>query len=396
MASPVRSAPRATAVLRNVGHGANDLYWYVLPPVLPLILAEFGLQYAAAGGIIALFLTMIAVASMLTGRLSDRMHRGRLIGLGFLLASAAIGAAAFMPLLPLVIGFLVLAGIGVSVYHPTAYAAIHDAGHGTGRTYGEFEAAGSLSVILMLVVQGLLAGRAGWRGLILVGAVPGALLGLILLAVPRISIWDHRAPAHVAPILGPGRHVSPRKGTLLPALFLAGVMLRVLGVNALTNFIPTYLVRAVGMDHVVSTFAVGFVFVGGILGAMVMGRVADRRGPYPVFLLATGLLIPLLPLLGVRMPTVLYPVVLVLIGFFNSSCFPTQNMILAALSGDRAKGSVFGAMMAASALTAAVSPLAFGLIADAAGLRAAVYACAAPALVGWVFFLVVRMKLAAR
>jgi MFS family permease len=393
-ASLVRTAPRGTTLLRNVGHGANDLYWFILPPVLPLILVEFGLRYTAAGAMIAVFLTMIAIASMLTGRLSDRVNRGRLIGAGFLLASAAVGAAAVMPLLPLVIALLVVAGIGVSTYHPAAYASIHDAGHGNGRTYGAFEAAGSAAIILMLVVQGLLAARVGWRGLIVVGAVPGALMGVLLLVAPGVSIWDRRGKPHVAPLMGGTAPAAQPGSALLSGIFLVGVMLRVLGVNALQNFIPTYLVRAVGMGHGIASFAVGFTFFGGMCGALVMGRAADRRGPFPVYLLASGLLVPLLPLLGVSMPAVLYPAILVLIGFCSSACFPSQNMILSALSGTRAKGSVFGVLMGASALTAAVSPLAFGLVADAAGLVTAVRACVIPVAAGWVLMLFVSRRLA--
>ena len=400
LAAPlVRTAPRGTAVLRNVGHGANDLYWFILPPVLPLILQEFGLRYTAAGGMIAIFLSMIAVASMLTGRLSDRMHRGRLIGAGFLLASAGVGAAALMPVLPLVVGLLVVAGIGVSTYHPAAYASIHDAGHGNGRTYGAFEATGSLAIVLMLAAQGLLAARMGWRGLIVVGAAPGALMGLLLLLVPGISIWDRRdqpdAAPHAVPFTGRTAPAVQPASSLLSAVFLVGVMLRVLGVNALQNFIPTYLVRAVGMNHGIAAFAVGFTFLGGMGGALIMGRVADRRGPFPVFLLSSGLLVPLLPLLGLRMPAVLYPALLVLIGFCSSACLPSQNIILGALSGSRAKGSVFGVLMGATALTAAVSPLAFGLIADASGLVTAVRACVIPVAVGWVVILFVQRRLSA-
>jgi MFS transporter, FSR family, fosmidomycin resistance protein len=393
LASSVRTATSGTTVLRNIGHGANDLYWFILPPVLPLILQEFGLRYAAAGGIIAIFLAMIAISSMLTGRLSDRMHRGRLIGAGFLLASAAVGAAALMPFLPLVVGFLVIAGVGVSVYHPAAYASIHDSGHGTGRTYGAFEAVGSLAIIIMLVVQGLLAARTGWRGLIVVGAVPGALMGLLLLAMPRISIWDQRGKPHVAPLMGGTSPGAQQGSALLSGIFLVGVMLRVLGVNALVNFIPTYLVRAVGMGQGIAAFAVGFTFLGGMCGALIMGRMADHRGPFPVFLLSSGLLIPLLPLLGFRMLPIMYPALLVLVGFFNSACYPSQNMILGALSGSRAKGSVFGLLMGTTALTAAVSPLAFGVIADAAGLIAAVRACMVPVAVGWVITLFVGRQL---
>ena len=409
--SPVRPAPlstptRGASVLRNAAHGANDLYWFILPPVLPLILQQFGLRYATAGAIIAAFLSTIAVASMLTGRLSDRVHRGRLIGFGFVLASAALFASAYMPLLSLVIGFLVLGGVGVSVYHPAAYASIHDSGQGRGRTYGAFEASGSLAILAMLVVQGLLVARVGWRGLIVVGALPGAFMGVLLLVAPRLSFGDPplQNGGVLSPVLGPARGAetaTPARGTpaassLLSALFVVGVMLRVLGVNALQNFTPTYLVRQVRLDPGVAALDMGFTFVGGILGAVLMGRAADRRGPFPVFVLSSGLLIVLLPLMGLQMPAPAYPALLVFVGFFNSACFPAQIMILGALSGDRGKGSVFGFLMAMTSLMAAASPLLFGLLADAAGLVTAVRACAIPVAAGWVVTVVVWRRLRVR
>ena len=117
------------------------------------------------------------------------------------------------------VGFLVIAGIGVSTYHPAAYASIHDAGHGTDRTYGAFEATGALAVIVMLAAQGLLAARAGWRGLIVVGAVPGALIGLLLVAMPRIATWDRRGKAYVAPLMGGTKRVAQQASPLLSRAF---------------------------------------------------------------------------------------------------------------------------------------------------------------------------------
>lgn len=389
MGSPDTTIPqRRVSLLRNAGHGANDLYWFILPPVLPLILQEFGLRYAAAGGIIAIYLCMIAVASMLTGRLSDRMHRGRLIGLGFLLASLAVFAASVMPRLGLVVGLLVLAGIGVSTYHPAAYAAIHDAGHGQGRTYGAFEASGSTAVIVMLVLQGILIARIGWRGMIVIGALPGAVMGVLLLAAPRLSFGDKVQPR-------PSAGTAPAASVLLSGVFVLGVMLRVLGFNALQNFAPTYLVRSVQMDPAVAALAMGVSFVGGVTGALTMGRAADRFGAFPVFVLCSGLLAPLLSLLSLHLPPLAYPGLLFLVGFCSSACYPTQTMILGGLSGSRGKGSVFGVLMGATALTAAASPLLFGLVADQSGLVAAVRACGIPVAAGWVVTVVVWRKLSA-
>ena len=127
-----------------------------------------------------------------------------------------------------------------------------------------------------------------------------------------------------------------------------------------------------------------------------MGRAADRWGHIRTYVLASGLLIPLLPVMGARMPAAAYPAVMVAIGFASSACFPAQTMLLTELSGTRGKGSVFGVLMGATALTAAVSPLLFGLLADAAGLVTAVIACVIPVTAGWIVTLIVWKSLRSR
>jgi MFS family permease len=158
----------------------------------------------------------------------------------------------------------------------------------------------------------------------------------------------------------------------------------VLGITALNSFIPTYLVHSVGMQPGLASFAMGFTFLGGLAGAVIAGRAADRRGPFPTFIAASGLLVPLLPVLALRMPPAAYPALLVVVGLCGSACMPAQSMILTELNGTRAKGSVFGVLVGTTALMAAFSPLLFGLLADSAGLVAAVRACAIPAAAGWI------------
>jgi MFS transporter, FSR family, fosmidomycin resistance protein len=376
-------------VLRNLGHGANDIYWFLLPPVLPLILQEFGLRYAAAGGIVAAYLSMTAIASMITGSLSDRVGRLRMIGFGFILASVMLWAGAAMPSLALVIGCIVIGGVGVSTFHPAAYASIDDAGLSNGRTYGLFEASGALAVMVMLVLHGIFISSIGWRGVLAVGAAPGALIGLLILLVPGASFGARPAAViseTVAPV-EPSR--GPRASVALSTLFIVGVMLRVLGVNAVSSFLPTYLVRSVHLAPGIASYAMGLWFLGGAIGATTMGRLADRRGPFLTFLVTSGLFVPLLPILGLSLPTAVYPVLLLLFGFAASGCFPSQNMILTALNVDRAKGQVFGLLMGLTTLTSSVSPLLFGVLADGAGLRTAITFTALPVAAGWIVTLVV-------
>jgi hypothetical protein len=102
-----------------------------------------------------------------------------------------------------------------------------------------------------------------------------------------------------------------------------------------------------------------------------------------VFLIGSGAIVPLLLALSLRLPVWVYPAILVLFGFASAACLPAQNLILTEMSGSGGKGQVFGVLMGMTTFTASASPLLFGLVADGAGLVAAVRICAAPVVAGW-------------
>lgn len=60
-----------------LGHSANDLFWFILPLVLPFLLVRYNLSYTQAGGILTLYLGVTALGSFVMGKLSDRVSPGR-------------------------------------------------------------------------------------------------------------------------------------------------------------------------------------------------------------------------------------------------------------------------------------------------------------------------------
>ena len=71
----------------GLSHAVNDIYWFVLPSILPLLLEQFGLSYKSAGVILTLYLGAIALFSFIFGKLTDSLSPFTLIGGGFLIAS---------------------------------------------------------------------------------------------------------------------------------------------------------------------------------------------------------------------------------------------------------------------------------------------------------------------
>ena len=118
---------RHLAVMSSLGHGTNDMYWFILPILLPLMLDQFKMDYTAAGILMTAFLFIIGLLSFFMGWASDRVSPPIIIGLGFLLASGSLLAAGFIPSFAPFVFFLLLTAAGVSTFHPAIYNLINKA-----------------------------------------------------------------------------------------------------------------------------------------------------------------------------------------------------------------------------------------------------------------------------
>jgi MFS transporter, FSR family, fosmidomycin resistance protein len=357
---------RSAVVLRNTGHGVNDLYWFILPSLLPLILDQFDMKYGAAGGLLTAFLGVIAVFSFILGRLSDRFSRPKMLGLGFLVTSVFLICASLAEGFGLFVFFLLLAGIGVSSYHPTVYAFIDETTTSRrGRKYGMFEFWGSMALFIMFFVHGLLLRKMNWKTIMLVTSLPGLAVGLLYLSHAR------NLPS-LPSVKGETGSIGARSGNASPlrfALFLIAVAVRYFGIIGVVNFTPTYLVREVGLQKSIASFATGIYFLGGLIFTPFTGRLCDRKSPFLVLLAATVAAFPLILLLSATRSLWLFPLSLLLLGGAYYGAGPAMNMITARMGDGMGKGEAFGWFMAVTAVTYSFSPLLFGMNADRVGLR---------------------------
>jgi len=352
--------------LRNVGHGVNDIYWFILPSLLPVILDHFNMKYGTAGGLLTAFLLVIAVFSFILGKISDYVARANILGLGFLIASTFLILSTFMHGFGSFMTFILLAGIGVSSFHPSAYALIDETTeYKQGRVYGTFEFWGSAAIFLMFFLHGFLLEKLSWKNIILVTSIPGLLVGTLYLTRSKelrySRLREQKTISHApnAPDIPP----------FLFILFLIVVALRFFGIIAVVNFTPTYLVREVGLDKSIASFATGIYFLGGLVFVSLMGRLCDRWGPFPVLLFSTAAAFPLIILVAVTKPLFLLPLYLLLLGGMYYGAGPAMNMIIAKMSSRLRKGEAFGYFMAIIAVTYSFSPLIYGVNADRLGLQ---------------------------
>ncbi|HSV31453.1 MAG TPA: MFS transporter, partial [Atribacteraceae bacterium] len=348
----------------GMSHGVNDIYWFILPSILPAILEQFRLGYGMAGGMLATFLGTIALFSIVFGRCSDRIARWKLIGYGFLAVSAGMVLTGMAGSFPVFLALILVTAVGISTYHPTIYAAIDESTvHRRGKTYGKFEFWGTFGISVMFFSYGTLLKVLDWRGLFFISALPALFAGIFYLRNRGGIVGDPSGKTNEDP--GP---VPSRTPFLVSALFFLGVTVRVLSIAAVVNFVPTYLVREVGLEVWTANYGSAFIFLGGMLFVPIAGILADRWKPLPVLQVLAAATGPVIFLIGSFQSLWILIPILVFFGGCWLGVMPSQSMMLSLLNSATGKGQAFGLLMGLMTITNALGPGFFGLVADRIGL----------------------------
>ena len=370
---------KSVVVLRNVGHGVNDIFWYILPSLLPVILDQFGMKYGTAGGLFTAYLGVVAVFSFILGKISDHFPRHIILGAGFLVASVFLIGSSLTNNFSLFVVCLLVAGIGVGSYHAAGYALIEDITENRkGRAYGMFEFWGATGIFLMFLLHGLLLKQVSWRSIILITCIPGLVMGLLYFFYSGRfrSAMDHADRMVV------NKTDVQDTPMLLFFLFIVSFTIRYFGILGVVSFTSTYLVRELGLQANIASYATGIYFLGGLIITPIMGRQCDKRNPIVLLLLTTIIPFPLIFLMTLVQPLWVLPIYLILIGASYYGASPAMSMIVARMSSKLGMGEAFGYFMAVTSVTFSFSPLLFGVLADRIGLNLTMRIFSLPLLLG--------------
>ena len=237
-----------------------------VPPSLPILRADLGLDLVTAGWVASTFNAMGALLGVALGLVADRLGARltllssvALLGLGSLWGGLAPGAGGLLAS-RVVEG---LAFIGLTVSAPKIIATVTrptDFGLAFG-IWGAYMPAGMAAS--MLAAPALLD-AVGWRGLWLANGVVIAIFLLALVPGTRPS----RLPPHTARRGGgfdwPGaRAVLQQPG---PWLYGAAFALYTLQWFAITAWLPTFLIEAQGPSIATAAFLSAFVVAANVVG----------------------------------------------------------------------------------------------------------------------------------
>ncbi|MFE6870185.1 MFS transporter [Kitasatospora sp. NPDC057692] len=373
-----RPAPGAAPIaVLAAGHAAVDLYQGVVPALVPFLVAERGLDYGSAAGVVLAATLLSSVVQPLFGALTDRWAMPWLIPAATAAAGTGVGLAGLFGPYALVCAAVALSGVGVAAYHPESARLARAASGDSHTRMGWFSLGGNIGFALAPLLVGPVLAAGG------LGATPWLALPALaaaLFTAPVVRALAARAAAGTAADgAGGGRHDDWAAFRWLSAVIGCRSVVFV----GLSSFVALYAQQRLGRtDPAVGTAALFTLFAGGAVGTVLGGGCAARWGRVRTVRLSYAAAVPAVAgLLLVPGPVALYGfaglVSLALYVPFSLQVTLGQDYLPNRI------GTASGVTLGLAVSVGGLAGPAVGLLADHTGLRTALAPLAVLCALAW-------------
>ena len=270
--------------LLAVAHAINDANASALPVIIPWLVTHQGLSLATAATLVLATNLSSSAVQTLFGYLSDKRSFAWSIPVAMLLTTLGTAFIGFAPTFPLMLLGALISGIGSAAFHP-------EASRFANYFSGVKRAATGMSLFTFGGYLGFAAGPIVTTPAILLFGLHGTALLLFPAPIVAVLLWRRlpqfemvRAQAQSAQRERVG--VDNWKGFSVLAV---AVSLRSMIFSAAVTFTPIFAMRVMHADHVLASAVLAVALIGGSIGTVYGGRIADRIDRRRVVMLSLAL-----------------------------------------------------------------------------------------------------------
>ena len=314
--------------IRTIGrlvlaHTATDINQGALPVLLPFLIAEHHVNYAAAATVVFAANIMSMVAQPCFGYLSDRRSRPWLIPMAMLCAGAGVSLTGVVPSFSLGVLVVALSGIGVAAFHPEGARLIHYLAEGRKATAMSLFAVGGQ----MGFAIGPLIGTAamllwGLKGSLFLMVPTAFVAGLVIYTLPSLTGVAQAEGPNATKRSAPGGKDAWGPFSLLSATLLTRSVI----FYGLSTFLPLFWIDVLHQSKVAGGTALTLLMAANIGGNLLGGRMADRFGYRRIALAGFVFLMIILPIFALVADAVYGLLLLIPMGVALS--MPTSPLVV--------------------------------------------------------------------
>jgi len=278
----------------SLGHMLTDVNQGAVPALLPFLISEHNLTYAAAAGIVFATNFSSTIVQPLFGHAADRFSKPWLLPLGVLLAGLGIGLTGIVPSYDWILLVSIITGIGVAAYHPEGVRLANlVSGEKKGTAMSLFGVGGTLGFAVgpIFITTALI--HLGIHGT-LVLLVPVSIMAIILFFnMNAVSAYGSNA----AQQKNKSSNQRLQDAWAPFARLTLMVITRSILFFGLNTFVPLYWIHVLGQSKAAGATALTIMAGSGVIGNLLGGWLADRFGHRKLLWIGLTALIPLFPAL---------------------------------------------------------------------------------------------------
>ncbi|MDE0942633.1 MAG: MFS transporter [Alphaproteobacteria bacterium] len=369
-------------------HFLSHYLIFLLPPILPLLKADFAVSYAALGLIITIFNLSSGLTHVPMGFLVDRIGARRLLTYGVAASTIIYFSMGAIGTYSAILVLAAMAGVANSVYHPADYALLSASisPKRIGRAFSLHTFAGFAGGAVAPLVMAYTSMQWGWRvGLMLTGVVGLAVLLSLLLGrrylsdsttqpTKAVEAAEAKNTADKLPESnksGQSNAASEKSGMALlfsmPIFmcFLFFIMLSMsqggISTFAVAAFVSIQDISLKGAQMALTAF-----LVGSAVGVLIGGQIADRTRHHE-WVAVIGFLITAVVIFGVgnmMLSAGWVIAAMALAGLNFGVIMPSRDMLVRAVTPEGSMGKVFGFVSTGLNIGGAITPVFFGWLMD--------------------------------
>jgi MFS family permease len=362
-------------LLTSPCHFLTHLFILVFPAVTMPIVGSLAMPLEEVVRLSFLMYLAYGVGALPAGYIADRWQARKLLISGVYAMGLGLALAGFYPSRGVLPFALMIVGLGASIYHPAGLALISHTVKKRGYALGINGVFGNLGIAAAPFVTGILTWLFTWQTAFVVIGLSSVVTG-ILLSLIRIDESPH--PVHKA---------KPSAGGYLTLFVILCVALVLEGIvyRGNTVLLPAYLelnttffasfigalsfVKTQGTATLAATILTSFVFLFGILGQLLGGKLADRYDLRYAYLGVHAAAVPFL--FGMALTSdYLLAISAGVYVIFSLGMQPIENSLVAALTPARWRSTGFAVKFVLVFGVGAIAVYLVGIVKTAYSLRA--------------------------
>ncbi len=351
----------------NILHVLNDGFQASFILLLPFIAKELGINLTQVGILGSALVAVQIILSIPAGLSAAKFNGFILLIFAILLYASGFLGVSVSPTYVWLLIFFLVAGIGLGIFHPIAFALVAkwSQKNTRGRQMGNFTAIGEIGRLGFTVFITQLIVFIGWR----LTAFAYGLLGLIVfLLYARIFLKIQERTQFQE------TESKQRIGLFQIISNLRFILATLTGAfdsfasSSLFVFLPFLLLKR-GVDASVLGMFSAFFLIGNLVGKYFLGRSADRFGNTKIFTIAEILMALFIVLLANSTSLVLIIIFSLVLGALTKGTIPVyQTMVSDSVEHHGNYEKSFGISLFVVSIATTLSPIILGYVSDVGGI----------------------------